>query len=157
MSSYLQVISLEDAKEYLRIDHNDSDKEIERMIRSALSLVEEKTNHFVYKRNVTYYLRDCEVTVYDSPINTVDTTGLATTVERYDFSTYSVFTDSNSDNKTIILSVGYESPEEIPQSLLLAAYDMMDYWYYQNDGRASINFIGDGAREVLNSYTRFIL
>lgn len=155
--SFLQVISVAQAKEYLRVDHTSSDREIERMIRAALGLIEEKTNHLMYKRDKTYLLKDGQVRVYDGPINTSGTTGLATTVDRYDFSNYSVFTDSNAENTSIILSVGYESPEEIPMSLLQAAYEMIDYWYYKNDGTVSMSLIGDGAREVINSYSRFLI
>lgn len=153
----MQVISVAQAKDYLRVDHTSSDKEIERMIRSALGLIEEKTNHLLYKRDVVYRLKDGQVHVYDGPINTSGTTGLAATVDRYDFSNYSVFTDSNADNPTITLSVGYESPEEIPMSLLQAAYEMIDYWYYKNDGTVSLSLIGDGAREVINTYSRFLI
>ncbi len=154
--SYLNVIKLEDAKEYLRISHTDSDNEVRRLIKSALQMIEEKTNVLLFKRDKTYRLRNQQVTIHDGPINTVDTTGLATTVLRYDFTGYSVFTDSNSDNKTVVLSVGHESPDEVPQSLLECAFEMIDYWYYKNEKRTG-SLLPDSAREVLNTYTRFII
>ena len=154
--NYLSVISLDDAKEYLRVEHGDSDREIERMIKSALALIEEKTRHLFYDRDVTYRLKAGVVHVYDGPINTVGTTGLASTVTRYDFTNYSVFTDTNTDNLTVALNVGYADASEIPSGLIQAALEILDYWYYKNDGTASMSLIGNGAQETINSYSRFI-
>jgi len=157
MSQYLNVISLEEAKTHLRVTHSDSDAEIRRMIRSALNMIEEKTCVLLYNRNKTYRLKDGEVIVHDGPIITDGTTGLATTVLRYDFSNYTAFTDSNTDNTSITLSVGYESPQDIPMGLLDAAFDLIDYWYYKTAEQVHQTMIPPSVTEVINTYTRFVM
>ena len=156
--SYSQVISLDAAKTYLRIDSTDSDSEILRMVKSALSLLEKRTNVMVYDREVTYNLNsgNC-VRVYDHPINTVGVTGLAPTVTRTDYPTYSVFVDSNTDNSTIVLDVGYVDSGNMAPELLEAAYEMIDYWFYKNDGKANITLVPESVMHVIGSNQRFII
>ena len=157
MSSYFGFIPLAEAKNYLRVEHTDSDAEIEAMLDAACSLVEEKTRVFLYARDVTYRLRNQCVHIYDGPINTVDTTGLPTTMTRYDFSNYTVFEDSNPENTTFTLNVGHTDVDEIPYSLKQAVLQMMDYWYYKNDGKVSMSLLDSGAMEAINTYSRFLM
>ena len=72
--SYLDVITLQQAKDYLRVDSEDSDAEITRMIKSALSLMEKQTNIILYDRNKTYIYHNGVVRVYDYPINSTTST-----------------------------------------------------------------------------------
>ena len=60
MTSYLDVISLETAKLYLKIDEGqtETDNEITGMINSALSYIEKRTNHIFKTRDKLYY-KDC--------------------------------------------------------------------------------------------------
>ena len=156
--SYSQVISLDSAKTYLRVDGTDSDSEILRMVKSALSLLEKRTNILFYDREVTYPLNSSNcVRVYDGPINTVGVTGLADTVTRTDYSTYSVFVDSNTDNSTIVLDVGYVDSGEMSSELLEAAYEMIDYWFYKNDGKANITLVPESVMHVIGANTRFLI
>ena len=156
--SYSTVISLDAAKTYLRVDGTDSDSEISRMIKSALSLIEKRTNVMVYDRDITYTLNSSGyVRVYDHPINTDGVTGLATTITRTDYPTYSVFVDSNTDNSTIVLDVGYVNNDNIPSELLEAAYEMIDYWFYKNDGKANITLVPESVMHVIGSNQRFII
>lgn len=156
--SYLGVITLDEAKEYLRVSHNDSDNEITRMIQSALEVVEIKTNVLVYRRSEKKYLlvEGC-ARVYDGPINTDGVTGLADTVTRQDYHNYSVFTDSDSDNATITLDVGYDNSSCPPRHLIDAALEMIDFWYYKNDGRANITLMPDSVQQTLSVSTRFLI
>ena len=149
--SYLNVITLDQAKTYLRVDGTDSDNEITRMIKSALSLLEKRTNIMVYERDITYILDNGCLRVYDSPINSV---GSATaTFELSVLSTF--FTDIGQD--TLELNVGYMDPTGIPSEIIDAAYEMIDYWYYKNDGKANITLIPQSVQDVIDSNRRFIV
>ena len=74
--SYLNVISLDQAKQYLRIDDELSadDAQIEQMIKGALSTLERRTNILFYARKKKYIFQDYSVKVYDYPINEVVST-----------------------------------------------------------------------------------
>ena len=76
--AYINVITLADAKNYLRIDDTltEDDAQITRMIKAALSYVENYTGHLVYARDKDYRLIDGKVTVYDYPINSEVTVDL---------------------------------------------------------------------------------
>ena len=56
--AYLDVITLADAKSYLRVDDTltDDDAQISRMIKSALSTIEKRTNVLVYARSKNYLM-----------------------------------------------------------------------------------------------------
>ena len=156
--SYSTVLPLDDVKLYLRITHDESNAEISRMIKSAMEIVELKTNVLVYQRATkTYPFVDNHVRVYDGPINTSGTTGLATTVTRTDYRNYSLFEDTNADNTSVVLDVGHSSPSDVPQGLIDAALEMIDYWYYKNDGRANISLMPDSVEQTLSVHTRFLI
>ena len=156
--SYITVIPLATAKEYLRVSHSSSDSEITRMINSALNIIETKTNQLLYQRATkTYPLIGGCVRIYDGPINTAGVTGLASTVTRTDYTNHSLFEDSNEDNTSVILDVGYADPDDIPMGLIEAAFEMIDYWYYKNDGKVNITLMPDSVEQVIGFYTRFLI
>jgi len=87
--AYLDVISLAEAKLYLRVDDTltEDDAQITNMISSALKYVEKNTQILVFSRTKTYRMINGFVKVYDFPINSVITplanvfaTGTATCV-----------------------------------------------------------------------------
>jgi len=72
--SYLNVITLERAKNYLRVDldFDTDDAEITSMISASCRYVEKRTNHILYARDIVYN-GTCQVKVYDYPINSIVT------------------------------------------------------------------------------------
>lgn len=149
--SYLDVITLKQAKDYLRVDSEDSDAEITRMIKSALSLIEKQTNIILYDRNKNYIYHSGVVRVYDYPINSTT----STTHTSEDFGLYTTYCDAES--KTIEINVGHDDPTDIPFELIDAALEMIDYWYYKNDGKANITLIPMSVQAVIDLNKRFIL
>ena len=71
--AYLDVISLADAKNYLRIDDTltEDNDQLTWMIESALAYLEGETRVFMFDRNMTYKMVDGSIRVYDFPINSV--------------------------------------------------------------------------------------
>ena len=148
--SYLSVITLERAKNYLRIDSDltDDDAEIASMVNAALRYIEKRTNHLVYARDIVY-MQGCQVKVYDYPINSVLTDPAPYQV---DFSTWVVFIDT----KTVELNVGYENAEDVPDELIQAALQMIKVWYYESEKQVNSTLIPESVKEAIDVYRRFI-
>lgn len=150
--SYLSIISLEDAKTYLRIDDTltEDDANITRMIKSALSQVELLTNHILFARAKDYLFVDCKVSVYDFPINSVTApTEDLTTVKKTLYNTYST---SDSTQETLTLNVGYSDVSDIPFELVEVGYEMIDIMYYAKENKLSMM-----SKNTIDNYRRFII
>ena len=154
--AYTDILPLDEAKSYLRVDHTDSDAEITRMISTALRYIEEQTGYILEDTAKTYRLEDGLARVYDHPINTLPD-ALDSTVTVYERDAYSIYEDTDGANEEIELNVGYVDPLDVPDWIKDVALEMIDYWYYKNDGRTSMTMIGDGAKEVINTFKRFII
>ena len=148
--AYIDVITLERAKNYLRIDVDltDDDTEITSMINAALRYIEKRTNHIMFARDIVY-TQGCQVKVYDYPINSIVTTPAPYKV---DFSTWVVFIDT----KTVELNVGYENAEDVPDELIQAALQMIKVWYYESEKQVNSTLIPESVKEAIDVYRRFI-
>lgn len=68
----LSVVSLDEAKSFLKIDFNDEDSLITTMIGSAVSLIEQTTQYRLYQRTeVEYSDGTYNVDLFQYPLNTV--------------------------------------------------------------------------------------
>lgn len=148
--AYIDVITLERAKNYLRIDIDltDDDTEITSMINAALRYIEKRTNHIMFARDIVY-TQGCQVKVYDYPINSIVTDPAPYQV---DFSTWVVFIDT----KTVELNVGYENAEDVPDELIQAALQMIKVWYYESEKQVNSTLIPESVKEAIDVYRRFI-
>lgn len=148
--AYIDVITLERAKNYLRIDTalTADDSEITSMINAALSYVEKRTNHLVYARD-KYYNGVCQVKVYDYPINTIITPVDPFVVY---FTMFAVFPN----DKEVQLNVGYADPSDVPDELIQAALQMIKVWYYESEKQVNSTLIPESVKEALDIYRRFI-
>lgn len=127
--AYTDIISLETAKTFLGVDDTSRDAEITAMINAALSYIERNTNHIMGTQDKSYLLIDGCVRVYDYPINTLDG-DLATTVTRTKKPLYSIYEDTNTENKTITLNVGADT---IPDDLLQAGLLLIDFFFNEKE------------------------
>jgi len=146
--SYISVIPITTAKNHLRIDldFTRDDDAIERMIESALELVEQNTNHILYARDKTYYktVDNDRIVVFDYPINSNDTD--ITTLN------YSLRKEFVADE--ITLNVGYVLPVDVPSPLIEAALMIIENWYYEAENKADIP---ERANTILFNYKRCIV
>jgi len=153
--AYLDIITLADAKVYLRIDDTltEDDAQITRMINAALSYVERYTNHVLFAQDKEYRLIDGCVSVYDHPVNSEVTADLV--VENKTLhKNYSLGTD----NSLIELNVGYTLPADVPQELIEVAYELIESLYYEKETNKSIQSrISTISELMLNQYKRFIV
>jgi hypothetical protein len=147
--SYLNVITLEQAKVYLRIDEDqtETDNEIIAMINGAFSFIEKRTNHIIFPREKTYY-GEHNINVYDFPINEP----LPIDNIRLKYANYSRFTLTDE----ITLNVGYELPLNVPEELKQAALQMLKVWYYEAEKQVNTTLIPDSVLMALDVNKRFV-
>jgi hypothetical protein len=150
--SYLSVITLERAKNYLRIDPDltEDDAEITSMINASLRYAEQRTRHFMYARDIVYN-GSCQVKVYDYPINSVvaPTDPLPWSLTR---SLYTIYPD----NKTVTLNVGYTDPADVPDIFIQSALQMIKVWYYEAEKQVNSQMIPISVTEALDVEKRFL-
>lgn len=148
--SYLDVITLDRAKNYLRIDEDltEDDADITSMINAALRYVEKRTNHLMYARDIVY-TGACQVKVYDYPINSIVTDpapwGLTRTM-------YTIYPDV----KTVELNVGYATSEDVPDVFIQSALQMIKVWYYEAEKKVNSQMIPISVTEALDVEKRFL-
>ena len=155
--AYLDVISLADAKNYLRVDDDltDDDVRISSMIKTALHTIEWRTNVLLYSRDKEYLVQDYCVSVYDYPINSLVTPTTAVAEEKTLYTNYTV--SSSSDTK-LTLNVGYDLPADVPNVFIECALEYIKYLYYDsenNNGKS--NEIPYYIQDMINQQKRFIL
>ena len=152
MTNYTDVISLDQAKLYLRIDSDQdaTDDEITQMINSALSFIEKRTNHIFKTRDKVYY-KDCalvqQVKVYDYPI--INTESLNITYRP-------LYAIVPTVDDMVTLTIGYESVDDIPSELIDAALQMLKVWFYESEKQVNTTLIPLSAKEAIDANRRFI-
>ena len=157
--AYLDVITLTEAKNYLRIDDGmtDDDSRIRSMINASLSYLESLTNIIFYQRDKTYLAVDGCVYVYDYPINSVtspDDYDSDDTVRKNGYSIYNYGIDTTD----ITLNVGYIDPENIPPELKEVAFEILDLMYYEKEtGKSYIKDLSEFSKGVIDNHRRFII
>ena len=147
--AYIDVISLERAKNYLRIDTTltDDDAEITAMINAACRYVEKRTNHILYARDIIYK-GSCQVKVYDYPINSIVTVPAPFKV---DFAMFTCYPDV----KEVELNVGY-GVDEVPDDLIQAMLQMLHVFYYESEKQFNSTLIPESVKEMLDVNKRFL-
>jgi hypothetical protein len=156
--AYIDVIPLEDAKVYLRVDDTltEDDNSITRMINAALEYVEDWTNILVYDRTKSYISQNGCCTVYDAPINSVVTPASADDYTQTIKHGYSVF-DVTSTLTEIELNVGHQNVSDIPQSIIDCAYEIIDLMYYSHEtGKTVEKDLSELSKNILNKNKRFV-
>jgi len=153
MTNYIDVISLEQAKLYLKIDEAQTitDDEITGMINSALSFIEKRTNHIFKTRDKVYY-KDCalvqQVKVYDFPIDN--------TVTELDIVYRPLYAIVPTVNDVVTLTIGYENLEDIPSELIDSALQLINFWFYNSETKNAMNTIPDFVMQNIDINRRFI-
>ena len=155
--AYLDIITLADAKTYLRIDDTltEDDAQITRMIKASLSQIERATNYILFARSKDYVVENCSVNVYDYPINSLTTPTTATSLEK---SIYTTYTTTSNDDLKVVLNVGYVDPLDVPSDLIEVAFEMIDLMYYSPEtGKSIKSDLSELSKMVLSNYKRFFI
>lgn len=130
----LDVISLDDAKAYLVVDFDDRDSEIERLIATAIGLVEQYTCYRLCEREETFVTYECktDLSVYPVTIDSVvneDDEVVTYTERSYPLS----LVLSAPKNSTVVMTVGYADTSLIPAPLIAACYKVITYLFENKD------------------------
>jgi hypothetical protein len=153
MTNYTDVISLEQAKLYLKIDDGQTitDDEITGMINSALSLIEKRTNH-IFKTRYKVYYRDCalvqQVKVYDYPIDN--------SVTELDIIYRPLYAIVPTVENVVTLTTGYANVDDIPAELIDSALQIINFWFYNSETKNAMNSIPDFVLSNLDTNRRFL-
>jgi len=153
MTNYTDVISLEQAKLYLKIDDGQTvtDNEITGMINSALSYIEKRTNH-IFKTRDKVYFKDCalvqQVKVYDYPIDNTET--------ELDIEYRPLYAIVPTVNNMVTLTTGYTSVEDIPSELIDSALQLINFWFYNSETKNAMNTIPDFVLSNIDLNRRFL-
>ena len=155
--AYLDIITLADAKTYLRIDDTltEDDAQITRMIKASLSQIERVTNYILFARSKSYVVENLSVNVYDFPINSLTSPTTATSVEK---SIYTTYTTIVATDLKVTLNVGYSNASDVPSDLIEVAYEMIDLMYYSPEtGKSIKSDLSELSKMVLSNYKRFFI
>jgi hypothetical protein len=153
MTNYTDVISLEQAKLYLKIDEGQTvtDDEITGMINSALSFIEKRTNH-IFKTRDKVYFKDCalvqQVRVYDYPIDNTET--------EFDIIYRPLYAIVPTVNNMVTLTTGYTSVEDIPSELIDSALQLINFWFYNSETKNAMNSVPDFVLSNIDLNRRFL-
>lgn len=154
--SYLNVVSLSDAKVYLRIDDtlNETDAEITVMINASCRYVENITNHILYARNKVYYVNSTCFRLHDYPVNEIIEPTPIEIIERG----LSTIYNFNSTIKTLTANVGYSDPLDVPSDLRQVILELVKLMYYSQESKESFeNAMPYWCKAILESNRRFII
>ena len=153
MTNYTDVISLEQAKLYLKIDDGQTitDDEITGMINSALSFIEKRTNH-IFKTRDKVYFKDCalvqQVRVYDYPIDNTET--------ELEIEYRPLYAIVPTVNNMVTLTTGYTSVEDIPSELIDSALQLINFWFYNSETKNAMNIVPDFVLSNIDVNRRFL-
>lgn len=150
--TYNEILPLAEVKNYLRVDDDfiDDDLAIERMVRSALMFIEQRTNHILQLRENQTYHRDENyryLDVFDYPL-----------VYSGDEQNLVYANKSRFDANSVTFDfVGYASREEVPDALIDAALQMIKVWYFEAEKQANTTLLPQSVEQILGAYRRFTL
>lgn len=147
MTSYVEIIPLETAKTFLKIDagQTQTDDEITGMINSACSYIEKRTGWIFFERAKQYFGTDF-VTVFDCPINLLP----AGSTKK---NQYSIIPTVNGE---VTLNIGATLATEIPAPLLDSALQIVNFWFYNKETDGAENSIPNFVVQNIDTYRRFI-
>ena len=154
--NYTDVISLEDAKNYLRIDAemNADDAFITQCINASFAWIEKYTNHIVKSRVKFYYPDNYYLnntfSIYDAPIASIANTD-------YTSRTHNLKTVINTSDETVEAMLGYDTIADVPEPIIQAAYEIIQSWYYNSDKVMQTTLVPDSVKFSLMPYRRFLV
>jgi hypothetical protein len=145
------MLSLERVKEYLRVDSDFDDTEIQNMIWGAETYFSNETNHIFGIQEKDYFP---PFRIYDFPI--IDTSTL-TRKPNYYIPTECPTTDF------ITLEVGYATEGAIPNDIVQCLLQIIKVWYYESEketsqsGSSNTSLLPMSVKQVIEKYRRFLI
>jgi len=152
ITAYTDIISLERAKNYLKIDDgmNLDDVEITSMINGAFLFMERYTSYIFMEKDFTYDGYGCYSKVYHFPINEFTP---STTVQKLK-PLYSIFDIPYGVDFTY--KAGYTEASDVPDDFIQSVLQIIKVWYYESEKQVNDQIIPIATRQVLDTYRRFV-
>lgn len=148
--TYNEILPLATVKNYLRLDSSFTadDQDIERMVRSALGIIEKQTGYVLQLReNVTYKRAYCGfIDIYDYPVI------YSGNLTRLDYAGKVRF-----DADEVTVNLGYNNVEDIPSALIDCALQMIKVFYYEGEKQSNTTLIPDAVHQILATYRRYTI
>ena len=147
--TYLEILPLEEVKDFLHLEQDfvDQDAIIERMIKSALQFIENRTNKTIALReNVTYSNDSGEITIFDYPIRFNNPNNVSIHYKSGKAIVYA---------KEITADVGYLVGDDIPSDLITAALDLIEQDYFGAENKTGERIVSQKTMQIINSHRRF--
>ena len=153
--AYSSIISLQEAKNYLRIDTDftEDDLSIQSMLKSAIRYVENFTQHYFFAKDVQKIIIEGKVRVYDFPLNSL--VSPTENVESKIYPTWTEYTITDSSLTHITVNVGYQASADVPEELKQVVLFLLDMYYYGKEGKSGS--LPQYHVDTLNHYKRFII
>lgn len=159
ITSYLDLISVAQAKVYLRIDDtlNEDDTDIEQMIKAAFLFIERYTNHIFINREFSQLVPP---KIYNYPITEIN--GEAENGIDYD-NWYQrnydkIYGEYGCINPPVMTAykAGYVNTEDVPADFIQSAKQLLKVWYYESEKQVNSTLIPISVTQVLDTYRRFV-
>lgn len=155
ITSYLDIISLERAKTYLRIDDdmNEDDIEIESMIKGAFLFIERYTCHLFGARDLEQLVPP---KIYKFPINTIEGEYNEDLDNYYQRNLDKLCDEYRHAHKLVKFNAGYEYVEDVPDDFIQSALQIIKVFYFESETKTNDTMIPISVRMVLDTYRRFV-
>jgi len=158
--NYTDLVSLAEAKSYLRIDDaiTDVDDEITLMINSACNLVESYTQVYLKPQTKEYYF-NCEgyIRLYSWPINTITVPADITAYDEAMRQLYTVYTRKSISLESMTFNVGHSDTENVKPIFQQAILETVKLWFFGSETETAMKgYIPNSVMAILSSERRFI-
>lgn len=140
------MLDLQRVKDYLRVDSDFDDNEIESMITGAFDYFTKETNHVFGKIEKEFYT---PFRIYDFPV--YDPEKILIKRSNYYVPKYCPKTSF------ITLDVGYEDIEDVPNDIIQCILQIIKVWYYESENEQNATLLPMSVKQVIEKYRRFHL
>lgn len=161
----IEVLPLQSAKDYLRVDYNDDDALITDCIYAAIDIFERKTQYRLYNRTELIEVGEGITELFQTPLRSYSIMDFYTSeaVTNFSATKYPVRTTikfhesycytSSAPVMIISADVGFTSVDQLPQGAVMWLKRCV-VWLYEN---RNINEISEALDNDLNVYRRFVM
>lgn len=159
ITAYTDIISLQRAKIYLRIDDgmNEDDAEITSIIKASFLFIERYTNHLFINRVLKQFVPP---KIYNYPVTEIDGEAIGNfDWDNYYQRNYDKIYGPYGSYKTPILTTyraGYVNTQDVPDDFIQSALQLIKVWYYESEKYENNTLIPISVRQVLDTYRRFV-
>lgn len=158
ITSYLDLISVDQAKVYLRIDDtaNEDDSDIEQMIKAAFLFIERYTNHIFINREFSQMVPP---KIYNTPITEIDAEDEAMDWDNYYQKNYDRLYGPYGHTIPPVMTTyraGYVNIEDVPSDFIQVAKQLLKVFYYESEKQENSTLIPVSVKQVLDTYRTFV-